>query len=710
PCDVPLSGLDLYIEVSANTQDELMFDLGHNTDNRKEIICQGHFTKLSECEFNILNIENEKNISRELSDIDQPKSLMQCWLNKDSVLAQLNEGIQASTFNWLTHELLNFLLKCLDLQLHDDMSNINIRSAQIYHTSEYGRYVSVSLLSDANSLSVALCDEYGKVCASMTFVMDGIVENDMLSGDDQNISMAFSDADLSALLCETLADVLKQAPQDLSQKTPFERYGLDSILGLSFVEQINKTLNITLAPTCIFEYSSIEKLKSYILQEYKDELLKLKKSQDSLKKANNIDALSGLITIKNIKKPHEIKHNEQDSIAIIGMSGQFSGAENVDDFWQLLVAQDDHAFAQKTQDVKSLKLQGKRSFDPLFFGISPHEAELMHPHQRLILEESWKCIEDACYDPLSLRGQQVSVFVGAEPLGYFNESFTGSSEAIIASRISHFLDLKGPALVVNTGCSSSAVAIHYACESLRTGESDMALAGGVYANLDESALKYLADVGMLSKAGHCATFDATADGTMFSEAVGLIVLKRLSDARRDNDNIYATIAASGVNQDGGSNGITAPCGKAQEELIINTYRKYGVNPEHISYVEAHGTGTPLGDPVEVNALSRAFSHFTDKRHYCLLGSLKPTIGHTLAASGVVSMIKVVKSMQHGCLPGLKNFSTLNPNIRLEQSPFYLSTESQPWQSEHQPLMAAVSSFGHSGTNAHFVLQEYSQSH
>ncbi|CAH9066961.1 hypothetical protein PSECIP111854_03995 [Pseudoalteromonas sp. CIP111854] len=709
PCYISSSGLDLYIEVGTSQQDCLSFDLGHIKGNCKEIICQGHFSKINNLEFNILDLEIIKNSSDVFSGIEESKAYKQYWLYKDSILLQLNDCVQASSFNWLTSELLNLLLLRLDPQLHD-IDNINIHKAQVYNTSEFGKYVCVSLLNQNKLLTVTLCDEQGKPCASLTFMIGTAVQLEVLSVDKQDMSTDFDEADLSVLLCETLAKVLKQAPQDLSQKTPFERYGLDSILGLSFVEQINKTLNITLAPTCIFEYSSVEKLKSYILQEYKDDLLKVKKSQGSLTKTNNIDGLSGPIKIKNIKKPHNIKHNEQDSIAIIGMSGQFSGADNIDDFWQLLVAEDDQAFIQKTQDIESLKIQGKNNFDSLFFGISPHEAELMHPHQRLILEQSWKCIEDASYDPLSFTGQQVSVFVGAEPLGYFNESFTGSSEAIIASRISHFLDLKGPALVVNTGCSSSAVAIHYACESLRTGESNMALAGGVYANLDESALKYLADVGMLSKTGYCATFDAAADGTLFSEAVGLIVLKRLSDAQRDNDNIYATIAASGVNQDGGSNGITAPCGKAQEELIVNTYRKYGVNPEHISYVEAHGTGTPLGDPVEVNALSRAFSHFTDKSHYCLLGSLKPMVGHTLAASGVVSMIKVVKSMQNGCLPGLKNFSTLNPNIHLERSPFYLSAQSKSWQSEQTPLMAAISSFGHSGTNAHFVLQEYSQSH
>lgn len=210
----------------------------------------------------------------------------------------------------------------------------------------------------------------------------------------------------------------------------------------------------------------------------------------------------------------------------------------------------------------------------------------MTPHQRLVMQESWKALEDAGYNPMTLAGRAISVYVGAEPGGYHHDSFTGGSEAIVASRLSYFLDLKGPAMVVNTGCSSSAVAIHQACESLRHAESNMALAGGVYALLDQQGLISLSAIDMLSPSGQCHAFDAAADGTVISEGVGMVVLKRLEDAEADGDPIYGVIEASAVNQDGASNGITAPNGDAQEQLIRDTYRKFAIDPSQISYVEA----------------------------------------------------------------------------------------------------------------------------
>ncbi|MDD5272602.1 MAG: type I polyketide synthase, partial [Methylovulum sp.] len=409
-----------------------------------------------------------------------------------------------------------------------------------------------------------------------------------------------------------------------------------------------------------------------------------------------------------------------DQIAIIGMSGQFPGAADIGAFWQNLVSGHDgigelppHYWPEQLrQDAQSHYRWGgvvaeRACFDPLFFNISPREAEAMHPHQRLILQESWKALEDAGYNPKSLAETQVGLYIGAEPIGYFHDSFTGSSEAIIASRLSYHLNLKGPALVVNTGCSSSGVAIHLACESLRHGETCMALAGGVFAMLAQDMLDALADIGMLSASHRCKSFDAAADGTAFSEGVGVVVLKRLEDAQADGDPIYALIVGSGINQDGTSNGITAPNGTAQEALITDVYRRYRINPEQISYVEAHGTGTKLGDPVEANALARAFRQFTDKQGYCRVGSAKAHIGHTSASAGVIGLIKVLLSLQHHKIPGLLHFEQLNPLIDWQASAFYLTTQTLPWQaSDGAPLLAALNSFGHSGTNVHLVVSEY----
>ena len=410
-----------------------------------------------------------------------------------------------------------------------------------------------------------------------------------------------------------------------------------------------------------------------------------------------------------------------NGIAIIGMAGQFPDANNIDTFWKNLIQGHDaiHEFPAHYLDP-SPNYDGKNQlykwggfleerdcFDPLFFNISPREAESMNPHQRLILQESWKALEDAGYNPKKLADSQLGIFIGAEPSGYVHESFTGSSDAIVASRLSYYLDLKGPAIVVNTGCSSSGVAIHLACESLRTGESEIAIAGGVYANLSQNGLNILLETGMLSPTGRCCTFDESGDGTVLTEGVGIVVLKRLSDAIRAGDQIYGVIQGSGMNQDGFSNGITAPNGVAQEQLITSVYKRYDINPEDITYVEAHGTGTKLGDPVEANALVRAFKQFTNRKHYCVIGSAKANIGHTTAAAGVIGLIKVLLSIRHHQIPGFIHFKKLNPLIEFEESAFCVSTKVLDWRSKNgKPLMAALNSFGHSGTNVHLVIQEY----
>ncbi|MHC6085586.1 SDR family NAD(P)-dependent oxidoreductase [Ralstonia solanacearum] len=415
---------------------------------------------------------------------------------------------------------------------------------------------------------------------------------------------------------------------------------------------------------------------------------------------------------------------EHVEIAVIGMAGQFPAADSVDRFWHNLSTGADgvaelgeryldrrRGYSPERQPGKTYSrwggiLEQRDDFDPLFFNISPRDAESMNPHQRLILQESWKALEDAGYNPKSLRDRPVGIFIGAEPTGYFHETFIGASDAIIASRLSYFLDFKGPALVVNTGCSSSAAAIHLACESLRNREADLVLAGGVFATLGEPSLISLSQMEMLSPTGRCHTFDSRSDGIVLSEAVGMVTLKRLPEAIADGDPIHGVICASGMNQDGASNGITAPNGQAQERLISELYRRFGIDPRQIGYVEAHGTGTPLGDPVEVNALVRAFRGFTRETGYCALGSAKAHIGHTSAAAGVVSLIKVLLSMRSRQLPGLLNFEQLNPRIELANSAFYISRERQDWRAgERGPRMAALNSFGHSGTNVHMVIRE-----
>ncbi|MFF7631640.1 SDR family NAD(P)-dependent oxidoreductase [Kitasatospora sp. NPDC008050] len=403
-------------------------------------------------------------------------------------------------------------------------------------------------------------------------------------------------------------------------------------------------------------------------------------------------------------------------IAVVGMAGQFPGAVDVREFWRNLT-EGRVAYGELTpDDIGPQEGDGYRwggilterdSFDPEFFGIRPHEADLMSHHQRLLLQESWHALEDAALDPRTLAGSRTGLFIGAEPTSYPHESFTGASDALVASRLSYFLDLRGAALVVNTACSSSLAALHLACRSLRSGESSLALVGGANAGLDARGLDLLVKSGAMSPSGLCRTFDADADGTVYTEAVAVVVLKRLADAVADGDHVYGVVRATGMNQDGASNGITAPNGVAQEELVLDTYREFGIAAERVGYVEAHGTGTPLGDPVEANALVRAFRRLTEERGFCALGSAKAHIGHTGAAAGVVGLIKVLLTMRHGRLVGMPTHSRLNPLIGLQDSAFVLDSTVRPWQHlPGVPLMAAVSSFGHSGTNVHVVVEQY----
>jgi acyl transferase domain-containing protein/acyl carrier protein len=556
---------------------------------------------------------------------------------------------------------------------------------------------------------------------------------------------------VTATILQGLCRSLKISADSIDHRKPFSDYGLDSILGVSFVKHLNDGLGINLNTAIVFDHTSVDRLARHVVQTHGNRIRILDTTAPTVPipqqhtqpdapavraEEGQYQAPSPLVGEGEAGEKGELpraagadrrrgKADDHVGIAVIGMSGQFPDAESVDIFWQNLINGVDgvrelpNRYLNQALYYSPIKKPGKTycrwggilaartCFDPLFFSISPREAESMSPHQRLILQESWKSLEDAGYNPKILADSLVGVFVGAEPTGYFHESFTGSSDAIVASRLSYYLDLKGPAMVINTGCSSSGVALHLACESLRRGESDLTLAGGVFAALKQNMLIGLSAIGMLSPTGRCHTFDKAADGTAFSEGVGMVVLKRLEDAVADGDPIYGVIRGSGVNQDGASNGITAPSGSAQEALITSVYERFGIDPARIGYVEAHGTGTKLGDPVEANALVRAFRRFTDRYHYCAVGSAKSHIGHTAASAGVIGLIKILLSFKHHRIPGLLHFKELNPLIEFDGSPFYVNAPAREWRStDAKPLMAALNSFGHSGTNAHLVIEEY----
>nr|AKL71649.1 NocP [Nostoc sp. CCAP 1453/38] len=426
-----------------------------------------------------------------------------------------------------------------------------------------------------------------------------------------------------------------------------------------------------------------------------------------------------------------------EKIAIIGVGCRFPGADNPASFWELLSSKVDaikelpsrpfdwdklheHSVVPTTGESKSVLggfLEKVDHFDPHFFQISPKEAERLDPQQRLVLEVAWESLENAGIVPSTqLSGTQTGVFLGAsnydygiilsEKNGQINAyNAVGTSLGIIANRLSYLLNLRGPSLVIDTACSSSLVALHYACQSLLSGESNLCLTGGVNLILSSQATISLSHAQMIAADGRCKTFDAAADGFVRGEGCGIIVLKRLSDALRDGDNIQAIISGSAVNQDGLTNGLTAPNGPAQQALIRQALANAGVKPSQISYVETQGTGTSLGDTIEVNSLKAVLMEGREANQPCWIGSVKTNIGHLEAAGGIAGLIKVVLSLQHGEIPPHLHLKELNPYIKIKDTPIQIPTESQQWTAQGQPRLAGVSAFGFGGTNAHVILAE-----
>lgn len=433
----------------------------------------------------------------------------------------------------------------------------------------------------------------------------------------------------------------------------------------------------------------------------------------------------------------EIERQRTDPIAVIGIGCRFpGGADDPDRFWRLLCdgvdaisevpadRWDADAFYDPDPEAPGKMhtrhggfLDQVDQFDPGFFGIAPREAVKMDPQQRLLLEVSWEALERAGQAPDRLTGSRTGVFVGmcstdyvqllrdADPSDVDAYNLTGNAPNFAAGRISYLLGLQGPSLALDTACSSSLVAVHLACQSLRAGECRMALAGGSNVILVPDHNVVLSKARMLSPDGRCKTFDASADGYVRGEGCGIVVLKRLSDAIADRDDILAVIRGSAVNQDGRSSGLTVPNGPAQEALIRDALELGRVDPLQVAYVEAHGSGTSLGDPIEIRALNSVFGAGRSLERPLLIGSAKTNVGHLEGAAGITGLIKVVLSLQHGEIPPHLHFQQPNPHVAWADVPVRVATSRTPWPSGYERRLAGVSSFGASGTNAHVVLEE-----
>ncbi|HEY3999028.1 MAG TPA: type I polyketide synthase, partial [Candidatus Xenobia bacterium] len=420
----------------------------------------------------------------------------------------------------------------------------------------------------------------------------------------------------------------------------------------------------------------------------------------------------------------ELELARHEPVAIIGLACRYpGGVRDGDTFWRLLADGVDGVSAIPperwrlrdgaepcTRWAGLLDHRQVQEFDPAFFGIAPREAVSMDPQQRLLLEVTWEALENAGLPADRLVGSRTGVFIGIFPSEYQPTTpdlyqLLGNMTSVAAGRISYVLGLQGPCFALDTACSSSLVAIHLAVNSLRQGECEVALAGGVNLILSSKSVEGAARLQALSPDGRCKTFDAQANGFVRSEGCGIVVLKRLSLAQRDQDRVLAVVRGSAMNQDGRSTGLTAPNVLSQQALLESALSNARVAPESIGYVEAHGTGTTLGDPIEVEALTSVLGRPRADGSPCVLGAVKSNIGHTEAAAGVAGIIKVALALHHEMLPPNVHFRALNPHITLSGTPFVIATCLQPWPRSEKPRRAGVSSFGLSGTNAHVIVEE-----
>lgn len=540
-------------------------------------------------------------------------------------------------------------------------------------------------------------------------------------------SIQIEPATLSRAIKTMLAAELRVPEGEIQDETKFFDLGLNSAIGVSWMNRINEAYGLPVPAAKLFSYPTLKTFSRYLL--------------DEGKKRGLFNNAADVAASRPLQKevPHPVaasatpSSRRETDIAIIGMSCRFPQSRNKSEFWDAIrnkrdcigevpenrwsmadYYDGDYETPGKTNCRYMGALNDADCFDPMFFQISPLEARHMDPQQRLFLEEAWSCLEDAGYATEEISGSRCGVFVGYGNYGQDQmasavnaQRFIGASPSILAARIAYFLNLQGPCLTIDTACSASLVAVAQACNSLLLGDSDLALAGGVSV-LTGPAIHIMASkAGMLSNDGRCFTMDQRANGFVPAEGVGVVALKRLADAQRDGDIIHGVVRGWGVNQDGSTNGITAPNQEAQIRLQREVYDKFGIDPSGLQYVEMHGTGTKLGDPIEVEALIQSFRSYTDKQAFCALGSVKSNVGHTLAAAGIAGMIKMLMAFQYRQLPPTLHVEQVNEHISLLQSPFHINTECKPWNVEAgEKRRAAVSSFGYSGTNAHIVLEAY----
>ncbi|MCY4647304.1 MAG: SDR family NAD(P)-dependent oxidoreductase [Gammaproteobacteria bacterium] len=529
----------------------------------------------------------------------------------------------------------------------------------------------------------------------------------------ENVLVSFLQGEVQAVL---------RLPSAPAPAVGFFDLGMDSLMAVELRNRLNRALSgaYTAPNTLVFDYPDIASLAAHLNGEL---------GEDGAAAAAERQPVPAPGPQPEPASAPDAS-DEDDAIAIVGMACRFPGAPDLASFWSLLQGGADLVTDGRRDpgpwdgvagdpagpDDASRRgafLEDIDKFDARFFRIAPIEARMMDPRQRLLLETTWHALEDAGVDPERLKGSNIGVYVGVGNGDYRDvaamsgeaHGYLGTTMSVTAGRISFALGLTGPAIPLDMACASSLAAVHQAASALRHGEVEMALVSGVNAILSPDISTFMKEVGMLSATGRCSTFDAAADGFVRGEGCGVVVLKRLSEARAEGDRIWGVIRGSAVNQNGPSAGLTVPNGPAQERVIEEALARAGIAPAEVDYLEAHGAGSDLGDPIEVQAAAAVYGRERSPERPLLIGSVKTNIGHSECAAGVASLIKAVLAMNEGSIPKQLHFHDPNPHLAWDQLPVRVTSESMDWPSRPgRPARAGVSSFGLSGTNAHVVVE------